>query len=135
MANGIRSSLVGAILAGLAALAATPPAMGQRASAMRPPEPSVVDPEIEPFPYDPRLQLRELFRQQMPTYWWFEEPEFSAGAFTMVVHLPVSWRGNPTGEVMKLCPDHDHPIWKGMEYFFIRPFYQKRPWPTFECRP
>ena len=128
MVNPIRPLLASTALATLAIVAApaqAQPALGQ----------SAVDAEIDPFPFDPRLELRELFRKQMPTYWWFEEPEFSAGTFTMVVHLPAMWRGNPTGAVMQLCPDHGHPIWKGLERFFIRPFHQKRPWPTFECRP
>lgn len=95
----------------------------------------LLDPEIDPAPFDPRLELRELFRRQMPTYWWFEEPQFNAGVFTIVVHVPKEWRGNPGSAVMRFCPDRGDAIWKGVERFYIRPFYRDRPWPTFECRP
>ena len=115
---------VSGALAGIACLLAVSGAAAQE-----------VDAEIEPYPFDPRLEIREHFRLRMPTYWWYNEPEFNAGVFTVVVHIPDMWRGNPTGAVMRLCPDHDHRIWRGVERLMVMPFYRKRPWPAFECRP
>ncbi|MGE0717470.1 MAG: hypothetical protein AB7P02_18630 [Alphaproteobacteria bacterium] len=112
-------------LAALFAVALSGAAMAQEAD---------VDGEIDPKPFDARFEIREHFRQVMPIYWWYEEPDFHAGVFTVVVHVPDMWRGNPTSAMARFCPERDHRVWSGVDRLMIVPFYKKRPWPGLECR-
>lgn len=93
-----------------------------------------VDAEIDPFPFDPRLALREFFRTRLPPLWYASEPETSLTVYSVDVHIPDGWRGNPTGAVMNLCPGRDDPLWNGLQLFEMIPVYEDRRWPGFTCR-
>jgi hypothetical protein len=101
----------------------------------RPAEGSSLDPELNPYPFDPRMELRTYFRLNLPGGWWANEPEYNLSVFSLLVHIPARWRGNPTSAIRALCPDREHPLWKELSSFEIQAFYDYRRWPGVICRP
>ena len=95
---------------------------------------AVVDPEIDPKPFDPRHELRDYFRTNLTGGWWAEEPTYNLATFRVRVHAPKRWRGNPVSAIGNLCPGRDHPIWKGLNSFVVKAFYQQHTWPEVICR-
>jgi hypothetical protein len=93
-----------------------------------------LDPEIDPFPFDARKALREYFRLRLPPFWYVDEPELHLQQYSVLVHLPDGWQGNPTSAVMNLCPSRDDPLWNGIEAFEVVPFYKRHQWTAFTCR-
>ncbi|TDT89596.1 hypothetical protein DFO45_4519 [Azorhizobium sp. AG788] len=93
------------------------------------------DPEIDPFPFDPRLEIRSYVASRLPTEWWAKEPIYNLGLFSVEIHPPAAWRGNPTSAMMRLCPPARHEIWRHLQKIELRPFYHDAPWPAFTCRP
>ncbi|BBK29634.1 hypothetical protein EDC65_0029 [Stella humosa] len=93
------------------------------------------DPLTNPKPFDPRYEVREYFRQRMPTDWWASDPIYATSIFTITIFLPDRWRGNPTSAVAQLCPDRHSTLWQeDLERILVHPFHRKRPWPSIECR-
>jgi hypothetical protein len=96
---------------------------------------AVVDPEIDPKPFDPRHELREYFRTHLTGGWWSGEPTYNLAMFHVLLHAPKGWRGNPNSAVANLCPGPNHPIWKGLNAFVVQAFHQQHAWPEVTCRP
>lgn len=93
-----------------------------------------VDARIDPFPFDPPRAIRSYLRTVLPGGWWTNEPQFSLGAFTVTVHIPDGWRGNPTSAMMRLCPPSSSGIWASVERIEFQPFYRNAPWAGAICR-
>lgn len=94
-----------------------------------------VDPELDPFPFDGRLALRAYFKQRLPSMWWANEPEYNLGHYSVTVHVPDSWRGNPTSALLALCPHAYSNLWTGIRSFEVKAMYKNAPWPGVTCRP
>ncbi|OYY74189.1 MAG: hypothetical protein B7Y61_19125 [Rhizobiales bacterium 35-66-30] len=94
-----------------------------------------LDAEIDPFPYDPRLEIRSYLQNHLPSLWWANEPEYGLGVFTVTIHIPVNWRGNPTSALQQLCPQANSTIWQGIKRLELQPFYKNAMWPGVVCRP
>ncbi|MFG1377005.1 hypothetical protein [Xanthobacter autotrophicus] len=131
----VKRTLMMFVLAG--ALAGVGAAVAQQAPMQslgdlpaRPP----VDPDVDPYPFDPFLSLRTYLRQRLPAGWWARDPAYEAGAFAVVVHIPESWRGNPTSAMLRLCPEPSSTLWARIQVVELRPFYRKSPWPAVTCR-
>lgn len=93
-----------------------------------------IDPDVDPYPFDPFLSLRTYLRQRLPAGWWARDPVFDAGAFSVVVNIPENWRGNPTSAMLQLCPQPGSTLWQGIGVIELKPFYHKSPWPSVTCR-
>lgn len=94
-----------------------------------------VDPEIDPFPFDGRLAVRSYFKEHLPTYWWANEPEYNLGRFSVTIHVPDMWRGNPTAALLALCPQPYSNLWRGLKEIELKVMYRNAPWPGVTCRP
>lgn len=94
-----------------------------------------VDPELDPFPFDGRLALRAYFKERLPSMWWANEPEYNLGRYSVTVHVPDSWRGNPTSALLALCPQAYSNLWTGIRSFEVKAMYKNAPWPGVTCRP
>lgn len=94
-----------------------------------------VDPELDPFPFDGRLALRAYFKERLPSTWWANEPEYTLGRFSVTIHAPDSWRGNPTSALLALCPQPYSNLWTGLKSFELKVMYKNAPWPGVTCRP
>lgn len=116
----------------LAALLAAGPACGQAGISDLPA--SQVDPEIDPAPFDGRLAIRDYLKAVLPTRWWANEPEFSLGAFSVMIHVPDDWKGNPTSAVMRFCPPTYSVLWTKLERIELVPFYHKARRAGVTCR-
>jgi len=108
---------------------------GAYAQELKPQNDPVVDPELDPNPFDPRAELREYFRGRLTGGWWASEPIYNLSMFHVLLHAPKGWRGNPNSAVANLCPDRDHPIWKGLSAFAVQAFHQQHSWAEVTCRP
>ncbi|MEP9366390.1 hypothetical protein [Xanthobacter sp. VNH20] len=115
------------------AVARPQPACAQSSSNV--PGQGAVDAEIDPFPYDPRLEIRTYLQNHLPSLWWANEPEYGLGVFTVTIHVPVNWRGNPTSALQLLCPQANSTIWHGIKSLQLQPFYKDAMWPGVVCRP
>lgn len=93
-----------------------------------------IDPDVDPYPFDPFLSLRIYLRQRLPAGWWARDPVYDAGAFTVVVNIPENWRGNPTSAMLQLCPQPTSALWQGITLIELKPFFHKSPWPSVSCR-
>jgi hypothetical protein len=124
----VRSALILLIATALACSTAWPQEENPR-------DAPVVDPEINPKPFDPRFELREYFRAHLSGGWWAEEPTYNLATFRILLHAPKRWRGNPNSAIGNLCPGPNHPIWKGLNAFVLQAFYQEHTWPEVICRP
>ncbi|MDI4656929.1 hypothetical protein [Xanthobacter autotrophicus] len=113
-----------------AAMAQQAPMQSLEGLPARPP----VDPDVDPYPFDPFLSLRVYVRQRLPAGWWARDPSYEAGAFAVVVHIPESWRGNPTSAMLRLCPEPSSTLWERIQVVELRPFYRQSPWPAVTCR-
>lgn len=94
-----------------------------------------VDPELDPFPFDGRLALRAYFKERLPSMWWANEPEYNLGRYSITIHAPDSWRGNPTAALLALCPQPYSNLWTGIKSFELKVMYKNAPWPGVTCRP
>lgn len=93
-----------------------------------------IDPDVDPYPFDPFLALRSYLRQRLPAGWWARDPLYDAGAFSVVVHIPEGWRGNPTAAMMRLCPESTSTLWSRIAVVELQPVHRQRPWPAATCR-
>ncbi|MFG1301232.1 hypothetical protein V5F49_15675 [Xanthobacter sp. V3C-3] len=93
-----------------------------------------IDPDVDPYPFDPFLILRTYLRDRLPAGWWARDPVFGAGVFSVVVNIPESWKGNPTSAMLRLCPEPRSKLWDRISVIELRPFYRKSPWAPAVCR-
>lgn len=93
-----------------------------------------VDPTIDPRPFDPRLAIRDYVRSVLPGRWWANEPELYLGTYSVTIHVPDDWKGNPTSAVMNLCPPSQSVLWRNLERIELVPFYLKAPRARVTCR-
>lgn len=96
---------------------------------------AVLDPEVDPNPYDPRREIREWLRTRLPSQWWMNEPEGTLNTFQVLIHVPNEWRGNPVSAIMAMCPEHNDKLWSALNTLELQPFYKDRRWPSVICRP
>ncbi|KZD07960.1 hypothetical protein [Oceanibaculum pacificum] len=85
-------------------------------------------------PLDLRLVIHEHFSVRMPFGWWTGPPERSGKIVYMDVNIPVWWRGNPTAEMLNLCPPRHSVIWDEINLMRLRPISRGLPWSEHECR-
>lgn len=123
-------TLVTALVGAGGAIAQQAPMQSLEGLPARPP----VNPDVDPYPFDPFLSLRSYLRQRLPAGWWARDPSYEAGAFVVVVHIPESWRGNPTSAMLRLCPEPSSTLWERIQVVELRPFYRQAPWPAATCR-
>lgn len=133
-ARAVRFSAILVLTGGLAVAAVRPEAAVAQSSSRVPGQGSL-DAEIDPFPYDPRLEIRTYLRNHLPPLWWSNEPEYGLGVFSVTIHVPMNWRGNPTSALMQMCPQADSTIWNGVKRLELRPYYKNALWPGVTCRP
>ena len=89
---------------------------------------------LEDFnPIDIRKEIRKHF-QTLPYGWWISDPTRYLNGFEVTLNIPDLWKGNPTAAAMNQCPDRRSRIWEETQTLTIKPFYDKRPWPMYECR-
>ena len=93
-----------------------------------------VDPDVDPYPFDPFLLLRTYLRDRLPAGWWARDPVYGAGVFSVVVNIPEAWRGNPTSAMLRLCPEPRSKLWDRISVIELRPMYHKTPWSPVMCR-
>jgi hypothetical protein len=48
----------------------------------------ILDPEIDPNPFDPRAELRNYFRANLRGGWWANEPTYGLSMFRVLLHAP-----------------------------------------------
>jgi hypothetical protein len=95
---------------------------------------TILDPEINPNPFDPRAELRNYFRANVTGGWWASDPTYSLSMFHVLLHAPKGWRGNPVSAAGNLCPDRSHKIWTGLSIFEVQPVHQNHTWSPVICR-
>lgn len=93
-----------------------------------------VDAASDPFPFDPRLAIRAYLKGALPSLWWANEPEQSLGTFSVMIHIPDDWRGNPTSALMNLCPPSHSVLWRHLQSIELVPFYRHARWTGTTCR-
>lgn len=95
---------------------------------------SEIDPMIDPAPFDGRLAIRDYLRAVLPPRWWANEPQFSLGAYSVTIHLPDDWEGNPTSAIMRFCPPSYSVLWTKLDRIELRAFYRNAPRTGVTCR-
>ena len=133
--GALRPGLLGLVLAGFLAGAGGARAQVDAQGKSDLPGQNTMDPEIDPFPFDGRLAVRSYFKERLPTYWWANEPEYNLGRFSVTIHIPEMWRGNPTSALMALCPQPYSNLWTGLKEIELKVMYRDAPWPGVTCRP
>jgi len=93
-----------------------------------------VDAGVDPFPFDPRLAIRRYINNTLPSLWWANEPEQSLGTFSVMIHVPDDWRGNPTSALMQFCPPAHSVLWQRLDQIELVPFYKRARWSGTICR-
>lgn len=93
-----------------------------------------VDAASDPFPFDPRLAIRRYIKDTLPSLWWANEVEQSLGTFSVMIHVPDEWRGNPTSALMSFCPPAYSVLWRHIDRIDLVPFYKHVRWPGTTCR-
>lgn len=93
-----------------------------------------LDPDVDPYPFDPFIALRHYLQQRLPAGWWARDPVYETGAFAVVVNIPEAWRGNPTSAMLQLCPQPYSTLWQGIRVIELRPFYRQSARPSVTCR-
>ncbi|WGD31708.1 hypothetical protein AncyloWKF20_07775 [Ancylobacter sp. WKF20] len=129
---GRAAMLVAAAL--LAIAAASLPAQAQTGTGDLPGA-SPLDPSIDPFPFDGRLAIRDYLRRALPSRWWANEPDFSLGVWSAMVHVPDDWKGNPTSALIGLCPPRESVLWRHIDRLDLVPFYRDARRAGTTCRP
>lgn len=119
----------------LTVAATVPLARAQMGTGDLPGGDSGLDPATDPFPFDGRLAIRDYLRRSLPTRWWANEPDFSLGAWSAVVHVPDDWKGNPASAMIRLCPPRGNPLWRHIDRLELVPFYRDARRAGTTCRP
>lgn len=127
----MRRGMVAALA--LALLVAAVPAHAQEEPRNRLPDGVVIDPEIDPAPFDVLKEVRNHLLTRIGTGWWIGEPERMAESLSVRVHVPAEWRGNPVSAMLPLCPEPGDEIWNHLSTLQLQPFYQNRPWAEVTC--
>ncbi|MFG1461261.1 hypothetical protein V5F77_00045 [Xanthobacter sp. DSM 24535] len=91
--------------------------------------------DSNPFPFDARLEINKHLQSVLPTLWWSGAPEYRLEGFTVTVHIPASWQGNPTSALMRLCPQAHSTLWQGIKRLELQPYYKNATWAGVTCRP
>ncbi|WP_296581574.1 hypothetical protein [Xanthobacter sp.] len=128
----------GAVLLFCLGAAASGPAFAQSPSQSLGDLPALerTDPNVDPYPFDAYVALRNYFRQALPGGWRAAEPEFNGGGFSVLVFVPDSWRGNPSSALQRYCPQPYSNLWRGgIRWIELKPFYQHAYWAGAMCRP
>ncbi|WP_454918188.1 hypothetical protein [Xanthobacter sediminis] len=86
------------------------------------------------LPTDPHVVIRAFLATRLPSLWWGRESAYSPGRIAVEIHLPEGWQGNPTSAMMALCPPPNDNLWRIFTEIEMRPFYQKKFWPSWTCR-
>lgn len=91
-------------------------------------------PYLKYIPTDPHLAIRDYLRVTLPPMWWGREIDYAPGRITVEIHPPLNWRGNPTSMMLRLCPPSNHNLWRIYRQIEMRPYYEKKYWPSYTCR-
>jgi hypothetical protein len=65
----------------------------------------ILDPEIDPNPFDPRAELRNYFRANLRGGWWANEPTYGLSMFRVLLHAPKGQRGRHHDPRRPICAD------------------------------
>lgn len=86
------------------------------------------------LPTDPHVVIRAYLGTRLPSMWWGKESGYSFGRIAVDIHIPEGWQGNPTSAMMQLCPPQNDNLWRVFREIEMRPFFQKKFWPSWTCR-
>lgn len=86
------------------------------------------------LPTDPHVVIRAYLAKRLPSLWWGRESGYSPGRISVEIHIPEGWKGNPTTAMMGLCPVSNDNLWRVFSEIEMRPFFQKKFWPSWTCR-
>lgn len=86
------------------------------------------------LPTDPHVVIRAFLRDRLPSMWWGREFSYSPGRIAAEVHIPTGWQGNPTSAMMNLCPPPNDNLWRIFREIELKPYYDKKLWPSYTCR-
>ncbi|MFG1401683.1 hypothetical protein [Xanthobacter sediminis] len=86
------------------------------------------------LPIDPHVVIRAYLAKNLPSLWWGREADFGNGRTALEIHIPDGWQGNPTTAMMRLCPQTNDNLWRTFREIELRPFFQKKFWPSWTCR-
>lgn len=93
-----------------------------------------LDPQSNPFPFDGQRVIREYLKGVLPLRWWANEPEFLVGSFSVTIHIPEDWKGNPSSAMMRFCPPSYSPLWSKINSINLVPFYRDARRSGYTCR-
>ncbi|MBK1663491.1 hypothetical protein CKO38_03155 [Rhodospirillum rubrum] len=82
---------------------------------------------------DPRYVVREYFQQALPLRWWASDPIRDPWGWSIDLHIPVGWRGNPASQAMAQCPPPESDVWLVIESLSIRPIWKDVAWASYQC--
>lgn len=83
-----------------------------------------LDPLLNPAPFNGHRAIREYLRGALPSTWWAGEPEFRLESFSVAVHIPDGWQGNPGAAMMSLCPPRESVLWQHLAKIELVPVYR-----------
>ncbi len=98
------------------------------------PDQRTLPPYLKYIPTDPHLVVRDYLRTILPAMWWGREMDYAPGRITVEIHPALNWKGNPTGMMIRFCPPSDHNLWRLYRQIELRPYYEKKYWPSYTCR-
>lgn len=88
------------------------------------PSDSGLDPLLDPAPFNGHRAIRDYLRGALPSTWWAGEPEFRLESFSVAVHIPDGWQGNPGAAMLSLCPPRDSVLWQHLTKIELIPVYR-----------
>lgn len=88
------------------------------------PSDSGLDPLLDPAPFNGHRAIRDYLRRALPSTWWAGEPEFRLESFSVAVHIPDGWQGNPGAAMLSLCPPRDSVLWQHLAKIELIPVYR-----------
>lgn len=83
-----------------------------------------LDPLLNPAPFNGHRAIRDYLRGVLPSTWWAGEPEFRLESFSVAVHIPDGWQGNPGAAMLRLCPPRDSVLWQHLARIELIPVYR-----------
>lgn len=98
------------------------------------PRQRTLDPMNRLMPTDPHVVIRAYLAKRLPSLWWGRESGYSPRRIAVEIHIPEGWQGNPTSAMMALCPPSNDNLWRVFTEIEMRPFFQKKFWPSWTCR-
>lgn len=83
-----------------------------------------LNPLLNPTPFSGHRAIRDYLRGALPPGWWAGEPEFRLDSYSVAVHVPDGWQGNPGAAMIKLCPPRESVMWQHLAKIELVPVYR-----------